>query len=148
MEQQADVPRAQREDRVRTIRRFFDLLHRKDIAGWGALWHEEGTILVFYPPEGFPKTIDGKAAIVSGFETLFEGFDSFEVTLTGIYAAADSDAVCVEYRARAILHGGVVYTNDNIALFRFVDGLIRWYHDYFDPRRFQTVVDALPQQRR
>jgi uncharacterized protein len=40
--------------------------------------------------------------------------------------------------------GGTVYTNENIAVFRFRDGLISEYHDYFDPRRFQTVVDALP----
>jgi uncharacterized protein len=26
----------------------------------------------------------------------------------------------------------------------FRDGLIVDYHDYFDPRRFQVVVDALP----
>jgi ketosteroid isomerase-like protein len=61
-----------------------------------------------------------------------------------VYPAADSDAVCVEYRNRAILVGGTEYTNDNIAVFLFQDGLISAYHDYFDPRRFQIVVDALP----
>jgi ketosteroid isomerase-like protein len=35
-------------------------------------------------------------------------------------------------------------TNTNIAVFRFQDGLISEYHDYFDPHRFQVVVDALP----
>lgn len=38
---------------------------------------------------------------------------------------------------------GTVDTNDNIAVFRFTDGLISAYHDYFDPRRFQVVVEAL-----
>jgi hypothetical protein len=42
------------------------------------------------------------------------------------------------------LTDGTEYTNDNIAVFRFEDGLISAYHDYFDPRRFQTVVDAVP----
>jgi ketosteroid isomerase-like protein len=41
---------------------------------------------------------------------------------------------------------GTEYTNDNIAVFRFRDGLIAEYHDYFDPRRFQAVVDALGQR--
>jgi ketosteroid isomerase-like protein len=40
--------------------------------------------------------------------------------------------------------GGTHYTNSNIAVFRFSDGLISAYHDYFDPRRFQAVVDTLP----
>lgn len=44
----------------------------------------------------------------------------------------------------ATLVGGLRYTNRNIAVFRFDDGLIGAYHDYFDPRRFQAVVDALP----
>ncbi|MER8820722.1 hypothetical protein NKH70_13015 [Mesorhizobium sp. M0991] len=42
-----------------------------------------------------------------------------------------------------MLIGGTEYTNNNIAIFRFKRGLISAYHDYFDPRRFQVVVDAL-----
>jgi ketosteroid isomerase-like protein len=70
-------------------------------------------------------------------------FREFDSELTAIYPAADTDAVCVEYRNRAVLTDGTEYTNDNIAVFRFEDGLISAYHDDFDPRRFQTVVDAL-----
>jgi ketosteroid isomerase-like protein len=125
-------------------RRFFDLLTRKDVESWGELWHPDGAILVPYPPEGFPPRIEGKSAILGGFRSLFGNFESFEAHITGVYPAADSDAVCVEYRARAVIVGGTEYTNENIAVFRFRDGLISEYHDYFDPRRFQTVVDALP----
>jgi ketosteroid isomerase-like protein len=52
--------------------------------------------------------------------------------------------VIVEYKPRATLVDGTVYTNSNIAVFRFENGLVSAYHDYFDPRRFQVVVDALP----
>ena len=144
MESETTVINQEREDRVRVVRRFYELLARKDIAGWGELWHEDGRLVVPYPAEGFPSLIEGKATIVAGFETLFANFASFESELTGLYAAADSDAVCVEYRNRATLVGGTDYTNDNITVFLFRDGLISAYHDYFDPRRFQTVVDALP----
>jgi ketosteroid isomerase-like protein len=144
VESETGVTDHERQDRVRVVRRFYELLARKDIAGWGELWHEDGRIVVPYPAEGFPSLIEGKATIVSGFETLFANFDSFESELTGVYPAADSDAVCVEYRNRARLVGGTDYTNDNVAVFLFQDGLISAYHDYFDPRRFQIVVDALP----
>jgi len=97
-----------------------------------------------YPPAGFGTSLDGKAAILEAFRGLFANFVSFDCELTGLYPAADSDAVCVEYDVRAVLTGGTEYTNSNIAVFRFRDGLISAYHDYFDPRRFQTVVDALP----
>lgn len=137
----ADV---QREQRVRAVRQFFELLRRKEIDAWGELWHEQAEITVPYPADGFPTTIAGKDEIVSGFRALFANFESFESELTGVYPAADSDAVCVEYSNRAVLVDGTTYTNDNIAVFRFEDGLIREYHDYFDPRRFQVVVNALP----
>jgi len=117
---------------------------QKDIESWGELWHPEGRIIVPYPPAGFPTSIDGKETILAGFRDLFRNFMSFESELTDIYPAADSDAVCVEYKNRAVLANGDEYTNQNIAVFRFRDGLIVAYHDYFDPRRFQTVVDALP----
>ena len=81
------------------------------------------------------------------FRDLFANFDSFESELTGVYPASDSGAVCVEYRNRAQLVDGTEYTNDNVAIFIFEDGLIREYHDYYDPRRFQAVVDALPKEK-
>jgi ketosteroid isomerase-like protein len=126
-----------------TARAFFRLLSAKDITAWGELWHPEGVISVPYPADGFPTEIRGKERIVSGFHGMFANFESFTAHLTGVYPAADSDAVCVEYRNAATLVGGAAYTNDNIAVFRFRDGLISEYHDYFDPRRFQVVVDAL-----
>jgi uncharacterized protein len=134
------------DDRIDTVRRFFELLHRKDVQRWGELWHERARITVPYPPDGFPSTIEGKREILQGFRALFDNFEAFAAELTGIYPAADSDAICVEYSNRARLVSGTEYTNDNIAVFRFRDGLIAEYHDYFDPRRFQAVVDALGQR--
>jgi uncharacterized protein len=90
------------------------------------------------------KDYQQRSDILAGFRSLFAAFDSFEPELTGVYPSADSDAVCVEYRVRATLTDGAVYTNQNIAVLRFEDGLIIAYHDYFDPRRFQMVVDRLP----
>jgi dienelactone hydrolase/ketosteroid isomerase-like protein len=134
------------EVKVRAVRDFYELLHRKDLDAWSALWHERGTIVSPYPPDGFEPTIDGKENIVATFGDLFAHFDSFESELTGVYPASNSGAVCVEYRNRARLVDGTEYTNDNVAIFIFEDGLIREYHDYYDPRRFQTVVDALSKE--
>jgi ketosteroid isomerase-like protein len=131
-------------DHIAAVREFFRLLSNKDVTGWGSLWHADAVITVPYPCDGFASAIRGKDVIVSGFHGLMGSFETFDAQITGIYAAFDSDAVCVEYRNVATLIGGTEYTNDNIAVFRFTDGLISEYHDYFDPRRFQVVVDALP----
>jgi ketosteroid isomerase-like protein len=132
-------------DNATIAREFFRLLSKKDVTAWGELWHTEAVITVPYPADGFPTEIRGKDEIVGGFHGMFANFETFQANLTGVYPAADSDAVCVEYRNVARLVNGVEYTNDNIAVFRFRDGLISEYHDYFDPRRFQVVVDALPE---
>jgi ketosteroid isomerase-like protein len=136
----------QRAHSLDVVHRFFELLHLKDVERWSELWADDGRILVPYPPEGFDASIDGKAAILAGFRGLFANFRSFDYQLTGVYPAGDSDAVCVEYDVRATLANGTEYTNRNIAVFRFKDGLISDYHDYFDPRLFQVVVDALPKR--
>ncbi len=125
-------------------RNFYDLLGKKDLNAWIELWHERGKITVPYPPEGFASIIEGKNTIHEAFKGLLGNFETFESTITNVYSDAGSDAVCVEYTNRAVIVGGKVYTNTNIAVFRFKDGLISEYHDYFDPRRFQVVVDALP----
>jgi uncharacterized protein len=132
-----------RDGHVQAARWFFALLNAKDIDTWIELWHEQGRIIVPYPPEGFGSSIDGKAQILTAFQDMFGNYESFQSTLTAVYPAADSDAVCVEYTNHAVITGGVEYTNTNIAVFKFQDGLIIAYHDYFDPRRFQTVIDAL-----
>jgi uncharacterized protein len=125
------------------VQRFFDLLLHKDIETWAGLWTESARIIVFYPPEGSGPSIEGRAAIRSAFLDFFQHFEKFEPELTAIYAAAESDTVIVEYRNRALLVGGIEYTNSNIAVFRFDGDLISAYHDYFDPLRFQVVIDTL-----
>jgi ketosteroid isomerase-like protein len=132
-----------RDHRVATARKFYELLDQMDVSSWQQLWHEDARIIVLYPPAGFPSEIRSRSTIVSGFTDLFGKFDRFDSQITAIYAADDSDAVCVEYLVRAKLVNGTEYTNANIAVFRFDDSLIREYRDYFDPRRFQVVVDAL-----
>jgi ketosteroid isomerase-like protein len=133
-----------RDQRVESVRKFYELLNSKDVAGWQQLWAEDARILVPYPPTDFPTEIQSRATIAAGFEDLFRNFNTFNAQITAIYAADDSDAVCVEYLVKAKLITDAEYTNTNIAVFRFENGLISAYHDYFDPRRFQVVVDALP----
>jgi ketosteroid isomerase-like protein len=131
------------EARTATVRRFFELLDRTDVETWGELWHPSARLVVLYPADGFPAAIEGRDSIVAGFRDLIGIYESYQSQLTGLYPAADSDAVCVEYSVSASMTGGGEYTNDNIAVFRFDGDLIREYRDYFDPRRFQPVVDAM-----
>ncbi len=133
----------QRAAQVRVVHDFFELMHRKEIDAWANLWASNGRIIVPYPPSGFGTSIDGQEAILTAFRGLFANFETFDYQLTAVYPSANSEAICVEYTVRATIAGGTEYTNQNIAVFRFEGGLISAYHDYFDPRRFQIVIDAL-----
>jgi ketosteroid isomerase-like protein len=92
-----------RDERVQVVRRFFQLLHDKDIDTWATLWQPQGKILVYYPAEGFPRLIEGKDQITAGFQDLIKTFRSFDTEQMQIFPAATSDAVCVQYRPRAVL---------------------------------------------
>jgi ketosteroid isomerase-like protein len=133
----------ERDRNVRTVRAFFRFLDEKNIDAWAALWDEKGRILVPYPPAGFPDTIDGAAQIVRGFEHLFAHFGEFDATIRALYPGLDPNVVVVEYDVTATLPArDEIYRGNNVAIFEFQRGKIIAYHDYFDPRKFQVVVDA------
>jgi uncharacterized protein YndB with AHSA1/START domain/ketosteroid isomerase-like protein len=129
---------------VRAIHRFFELMKSKDIDGWARLWADDGAIWVCYPPAGFPDSIKGRDQIVAGFRQLFRHFGTYDYRIKSTYQTTDPDVVIVEWNVSATLPGrGTTYRGNNITVFRFRHGLIADYHDYFDPRKFQIVVDAL-----
>jgi ketosteroid isomerase-like protein len=129
---------------VETVHRFFELMHVKDIDAWAELWADDAHIDVFYPPEGFPSTIDGKAEIVAGFHRLFANFETFDYTIRALYRTDDPEVVVVESSITArVASTGDLYQADPIYVIRFRDGKIVEHHDYFDPRRFAVVVAAM-----
>jgi uncharacterized protein YndB with AHSA1/START domain len=129
---------------MRAIHQFFELMKSKDIDGWAKLWADDGAILVCYPPEGFPDSIKGCDQIVAGFRQLFKHIGTYDYRIKSTYQTTDPDVVIVEWDVSATLPSrGTTYRGNNITVFRFRHGLIADYHDYFDPRKFQIVVDAL-----
>jgi Ketosteroid isomerase-related protein len=129
---------------LRAVHQFFELMKAKDIDGWAKLWANDGTILVCYPPQGFPDSINGKEQIVAGFRQLFGHFGTYDYQIKSTYITTNADVVVVEWDVVATLpERGTIYRGNNITVFRFRNGLISHYHDYFDPRKFQIVVDAL-----
>jgi ketosteroid isomerase-like protein len=134
----------QRDTNIGSVRRFFDFMHAKDIDGWAALWANDGQILVAYPPDGFPDSIKGLDQIAAGFRQLFAHFGTYDFLIKALYPATDPDIVIVEWDVTASLPAqNQIYRGNNITVFKFRAGLIAEYHDYFDPRKFQVVVNSL-----
>jgi uncharacterized protein len=130
---------------VDAVRRFFELMHAKDIDAWGELWAEDCRIIVPYPPDGFPTSIEGKAELLSGFRRLFSNFETYDYDIRALYRTDDPDVVVVQWHVTAkIASTGALYEGDNITVFHFENGRIIEYHDYCNPDRFGAVVAALP----
>jgi uncharacterized protein len=133
-----------RSTNVAAIDAFFERMREKNISAWAQLWHPDARIIVEYPPAGFPSEINGKNEIVAGFRDLFSHFSSYECTTRELYRTLDPNIVVVEWDVRAVLaKAGEVYRGNNITVFKFEDGLIRAYHDYFNPLKFELVVRAM-----
>jgi ketosteroid isomerase-like protein len=133
-----------RDRNVGIVHDFFRLMHEKDIGGWAALWDRRARITVPYPPDGFPSVIEGADQIVRGFRELFTHFGTYDYEIRALYPALDPDVVIAEWDVTATLSAQrETYRGNNITVFRLRDAKIVGYHDYFDPRKFQIVVDAL-----
>jgi uncharacterized protein len=140
----ADIMTATREKNISIIKNFFELLHQKNAAAWGDLWDENGFIYIPYPVANFPDTIKKRKTIVEGFEKLLAGFKSFDSHIKEIYPTVDPDVIVVEYTVTAVLvKTGATYNGINLAIFKFRDGKIVAYHDYFNPEKFKMVIEAI-----
>jgi ketosteroid isomerase-like protein len=136
---------AVRQGNLRAVESFFARMRAKDIDGWIQLWAEDGKILIPYPPQGagFPPRIEGRDNILAGFRQLFAHFERYDCETLGTYPSVDPNYIVVEWSVRAHLTTGLVYRGENITVFRFRDGLIAEYHDYFNPELFRPVVEAI-----
>jgi ketosteroid isomerase-like protein len=129
---------------LRAVQDFFRFMHEKNIEAWATLWDRSARITVPYPPAGFPSAIEGADQIVRGFRDLFSHFGTYDYEIRALYPTLDPDTIIVEWDVAATLPARhATYRGNNITVFRMRDGKIAEYHDYFDPRKFQTVVDAL-----
>ncbi len=133
-----------REKNLGVIKRFFELLHQKNATAWADLWDENGLIYIPYPVANFPDTIKTRKTILEGFEKLLSGFKSFDYHIREIYPTVDADVIVVEYTVEAVLvKTGATYNGINLAIFKFRDGKIVAYHDYFNPEKFKKVIEAI-----
>jgi ketosteroid isomerase-like protein len=133
---------------VGAVQLFFRLMHEKDIDAWGDLWNCDAQILIAYSLQGFPEIIQSKQQIVSAFRDLFAHFGVYSYSIRSLYPTVDPRVVIVEWEVEATLkQSGAIYKGKNITVFRFRDGKIAAYHDYFDPRKFQRVVDAIDESK-
>lgn len=128
----ADDPALRSRRNVDTVRQFLNLLEKKDIDRWIALWAEDGTQFYPFGTTMFPAETRGRDAVYEIWRGAPDMFDSLSFVVR--QAWADGDAVIAQFDGDCVMVDGTRYRNTYMGLFRFTaDGAITEYWEYFDP---------------
>jgi uncharacterized protein len=101
-----------RQHHVQTIRTYFDLLSQKRMTEWIQLWAEDGIQDMPFSPQGFPKRVEGKAAVANHYSALPESVGRMVFPDLKIYPMIDPNLLFVEFRGEIeVLSTGKPYNN-------------------------------------
>jgi uncharacterized protein len=72
---------------------------------------------------------------------MFAMFKKFEITITDIYDLVDPDMLVARYQSDAVGRDKpVIYQNEYIGIFRFLDGKITFWREYNNPEVAHAAV--------
>jgi len=93
---------------------------------------ENAKQLIPYAPDGFPKSLNGSDAIYKQFSGLTAYFVQMKFPRQ-IFSTEDPNFFFVKFKGDMDVKGGGKYENDYIGTFKFQDGKIVEYAEYFNP---------------
>jgi uncharacterized protein len=80
----------------------------------------------------FPRSFDGREGIYKQYSSLPKTFSKMSFPRT-IFLTENPDLVFVQFRGDIEIRKGGRYQNDYVGIFRFENGLIKEYTEYFNP---------------
>ncbi|MBW4508315.1 MAG: nuclear transport factor 2 family protein [Scytonematopsis contorta HA4267-MV1] len=132
-----------RKKNEQTIRTYFQLLSQKRMDEWLKLWHENGVQDMPYSPKGFPKRVEGKTAVAKHYSALPTSVGRMEFPDLQIYSTKDPNTFWVEFRGEIeVLATKKPYNNTYAGLFRFQDGKVILFREYYDPIVFTEAFGS------
>ncbi|PWI46009.1 nuclear transport factor 2 family protein [Streptomyces sp. ICBB 8177] len=111
----------------------------KDIPAWVDLWDENGIFEFPFAPEGWPKRLEGKAAVAGYMRDYPDHIDLHDFPYVEIHQTTAPETIVVEMRGV----GRLVDTDSPfdmayIAVVTVKNGLIAHYRDYWNPLAVQN----------
>ncbi|MUG98722.1 hypothetical protein F7734_43105 [Scytonema sp. UIC 10036] len=123
-----------RQKNEQTIRTYFQLLSQKRMNEWLQLWADDGVQDMPYSPAGFPKRVEGKAAVAKHYSSLPTSVGRMVFPDLKIYPTTDPNTFFVEFRGEIeVLATKKPYNNTYGGLFKFRDGKVILFREYYDP---------------
>ncbi|GGV49003.1 nuclear transport factor 2 family protein [Streptomyces spectabilis] len=125
------------------FRHGLDLLLHGDMEGWTALFAEDAVAEFPFAPEGYPRRLDGRAALAAylrglGDHIAYDAFPYVEIHETG-----EPGTIVVEMRAEGrVLATGGPFAMAYVVIVTVGDGLIVRYRDYWNPLALPASLTA------
>ncbi|WP_237572871.1 nuclear transport factor 2 family protein [Mycolicibacterium lacusdiani] len=123
------------------VDRALELLIAQDVAGFAGLWAEDGVLEFPFAAPGFPRRLEGRAAVaeyMSGYPDILR---IREFPAVVVHQSVDPDVVIVEFEAAGtVVATGAPYRMRYIAVITVRDGEIGSYRDYWSPAAAAEVV--------
>jgi uncharacterized protein len=115
-----------------TVEAFFTALETGKFAILREIFAEDARQLMPYAWGSFPTSFEGKEGIYQQYSSLPKIFGKMSFPRT-IYATENPDVVFVQFKGDIEIKAGGRYQNDYIGIFKFEQGLIKEYWEYFNP---------------
>nr|WP_322746885.1 nuclear transport factor 2 family protein [Streptomyces tauricus] len=116
------------------FRRGLRMLLDKDIPAWVGLWDEQGVLEFPFAPDGWPKRLEGKAAVADYMRHYPDHIDLCEFPDVKIHRTDTPGTIVVEMRGIGrVVESGKPFDMTYIAVVTVSGGLITHYRDYWNP---------------
>jgi ketosteroid isomerase-like protein len=128
-------PAARRAMNMAVIEKVFEAVGEGDVDEMAKYWADD---VVFEAPFSFTGTPSRTAGKQNLYERLSGSYGrvDFAFTITETHEMADPDEWIVEYTSIGTMkETGQTYDNRYIALFRFRDGLITLFREFYDSQK-------------
>ncbi|MFJ2702093.1 nuclear transport factor 2 family protein [Streptomyces sp. NPDC087428] len=114
------------------------LLLDKDIPAWTGLWAEGGTLEFPFAPDGWPKRLEGRAAVAEYMRDYPDHIDLHDFPHVEIHQTLAPETIVVEMRGVGrLVDSDGPFDMSYIAVVTVEDGLITHYRDYWNPLALQ-----------
>lgn len=132
------APYLQRQHTREAVLRFLRALENEDMAELESVFAENAVQDMPYSPQGHPKRVAGRAALVALYAGWPDNAENADFTSELVfYPMQDASMVFAEFKGRVdVVPTGREYRQTYGGLFHVVDGEITLFREYYDPQPF------------
>lgn len=116
------------------VDRALELVLAHDMAGFAGLWAADGTMEFPFAPDGYPRRLEGRAAVTDYLRDYTDHVDMRAITGRTVHRTADPEVVVIEFEVDGIaVRTRRPYRMRYICVITVRGGEIAGYRDYWSP---------------